>query len=194
MERVPKSCRRVIGFIALGYLRTQMLSERLTYQPLTLASIDDFHQLVEDAHVRCYLMDGQLFPREWSEQRVRDSIGLFDRRGVGLWLARQRDSDELVGFCGFLEIRSVHPDPQLVYAMFERFTGMGYATEMARTAIAEARRQRGFSTIVAAVDEVNVASVHVLQKIGFRQVTVQTGSFGNVLVMQLHPSDSTVSR
>lgn len=171
-----------------------MLSERLTYQPLTLASVDDFHQLVEDAHVRRYLMDGELFPRDWSAQRVRDSIGLFDRRGVGLWLARQRESGELVGFCGFLEIPSVHPDPQLVYAMFERFTGRGYATEMARTAIAEARRQRGFSTIVAAVDEANAASVRVLQKIGFRQVAIQTGSCGNVLVMLLDPSDSTVPR
>ena len=166
------------------------LSERLTYQPLTRASVDDFHRLVEDAHVRRYLMDGQLFPREWSEQRVEDSVSLFDRRGVGIWLARQRDSDELVGFCGFLEIPSVHQDPQLVYAMFLRFTGMGYATEMARTAIAEARRQRGFNTIVAAVDEVNVASVGVLRKMGFRQVAMQTGSFGAVLIMLLDPDDN----
>jgi RimJ/RimL family protein N-acetyltransferase len=167
-----------------------MLSERLTYQPVTLESVDDFHQLVEDAHVRRFLMDGQLFPLEWSEQRVQDSISLFDRRGVGLWLARQRESDELVGFCGFLEISSVHPDPQLVYAMFERFSGMGYATEMARTAIAEARRQRGFNTIVASADEENVASVRVLHKIGFRQVATQAGSFGKVLVMLLGPSDT----
>jgi RimJ/RimL family protein N-acetyltransferase len=167
-----------------------MLSERLTYQPVTLESVDDFHELVEDAHVRRFLMDGQLFPREWSEQRVQDSINLFERRGVGLWLARQRESDALVGFCGFLEIPSVHADPQLVYAMFERFTGMGYATEMTRTAIAEARRQRGFETIVAAVDEENVASVRVLRKIGFRQVSTQAGSVGKVLVMLLEPSDT----
>ena len=166
-----------------------MLSERLTYRPLTLEFLDDFHQLVEDAHVRRFLMDGQIFPREWSEQRVADSIRLFDRRGVGLWLARQRENDELVGFCGFLEIPSVHPDPQLVYAMLERFTGMGYATEMARTVITEARRQPGFNTIVAAVDEMNVASVRVLYKIGFRQVATQTGSVGNVLVMLLDGTD-----
>jgi RimJ/RimL family protein N-acetyltransferase len=165
-----------------------MVSERLTYQPLALPCIDDFHQLVEDAHVRRYLMDGQVFPRGWSEQRVEDSVSLFERRGVGIWLARQRDSGELVGFCGFLEIPPVHPDPQLVYAMFERFTGMGYATEMARTAIAEARRQRGFNTIVAAVDEVNLASVRLLRKMGFRQVATQTGSFGAVLIMLLEPT------
>src|SRR2546425_13343449 len=80
-----------------------MTSERLKYQPVTLARLDDFHSLVQDDHVRRYLMDGQVFPREWSEQRVRDSISLFDRRGVGLWLAYERTSSELAGFCGFLD-------------------------------------------------------------------------------------------
>ena len=162
-----------------------MLSERLTYQPLAHSEIDDFHRLVRDDHVRRYLMDGQLFPREWSEERIGASLELFERRGVGLWLAHQRETGAVVGFCGFLEIPSIHPDPQLVYAMFERFTGMGYATEMARTSIAEARRQPGFSTIVASVDEVNVASVRVLKKLGFRKVATRPGGFGNVFVLVL---------
>jgi ribosomal-protein-alanine N-acetyltransferase len=165
-----------------------MTSERLKYQPVTPATLDDFHSLVQDDHVRRYLMDGQLFPREWSEQRVRDSVALFDRRGVGLWLAYERTSGELAGFCGFLEIPSMHPEPQLVYALFERFTGIGYATEMAVASIAEAHRHPGFSTIVAGVDEVNVASLRVLEKLGFRRHGTQPGSFGNTLLLLLEVS------
>ena len=130
-------------------------------------------------------MDGQLFPREWSEQRVRENVDLFDRRGVGLWLAYDRKSGELAGFCGFLEMRSMHPEPQLVYALFERFTGIGYATEMATASIAEAHRHEGFSTIVASVDEVNLASIRVLEKLGFRPVATHPGSFGNTLLLSL---------
>ena len=167
-----------------------MISERLKYLPVTAETLDDFHGLVQDDHVRRYLMDGQLFPREWSEERVRDSISLFDRRGVGLWLTYDRDTGELVGFCGFLEMPSLHPEPQLVYAMSERFTGNGYATEMASTSIAEARRRQGFSTIVAGVDEANVASVHVLEKLGFRRVAMHPGSFGSVLLLLLVASDA----
>jgi RimJ/RimL family protein N-acetyltransferase len=166
-----------------------MMSLRLTYQPVSHATLDAFHRLVQDDHVRQYLMDGQVFPREWSEERVRDSGSLFDRRGVGLWLAHDRETSEVVGFCGFLEIPSMHPEPQLVYAMFKRFSGMGYGTEMARAAIAEARRHPGFSTIVAGVDEVNVASVHILDKLGFRRVATHVGSFGNVLVLLLEASE-----
>jgi [ribosomal protein S5]-alanine N-acetyltransferase len=168
-----------------------MTSERLKYHPVTPATLDDFQSLVQDDHVRRYMMDGQLFPREWSEQRVRDSLALFDRRGVGLWLAYERNSGELAGFCGFLEIPSLHPEPQLVYALFERFTGLGYATEMAVASIAEAQKHPGFGTIVAGVDEVNVASVRVLEKLGFRRHATYPGSFGNTLLLLLDVSNTS---
>ena len=74
-----------------------MTSERLYYRPLDRHSLDAFHSLVIDEHVRRYLMDGQLFPREWTEDRVRDSIGLFERRGVGLWLVHEQSGGEVVG-------------------------------------------------------------------------------------------------
>src|SRR5262245_41749713 len=162
-----------------------MKSSRLAYEPLTRDGLDDFHALVQDEHVRRYLMDGELLPREWSKDRVRESSDLCRRRGVGLWLVRAVDSAELIGFCGFLEIPTMNPEPQLVYAMFERFTGRGYATEMARASIDEARRHAGFERIYAGVDEVNPRSVRVLEKLGFRVAGSRVGRFGNVLEMIL---------
>ena len=111
-------------------------------------------------------------------------MSLFERRDVGIWLACDVRGD-LVGFCGFLEIPSVHPEPQLVYALFEQFTGVGYAKEMARACVDEARRQQEFGTIVASVDELNGASVRVLEKVGFRKVATCPGRFGSVIVMDL---------
>ena len=113
-----------------------MRSPRLTYEQVTLSRLDDFHALVADEHVRRYLMDGEIHPIEWSEARIIDSDSLFARRGVGLWLVRARPSGDLVGFCGFLELPPLD-EPQLVYALFERFAGNGYATEMASSAIRE---------------------------------------------------------
>ena len=162
-----------------------MTSLRLTYEPVGPAHLGAFHTLVEDEHVRRYLMDGAVLPREWSAERIRDSQALFLRRGVGIWLAHRKTSRELVGFCGFLEMPQVHPEPQIVYAMFERFTGKGYAVEMARAAITQARTRTGFERIVAAVDEVNAASRRVLDKFGFEQIAILQGFFGNVLVLQL---------
>jgi RimJ/RimL family protein N-acetyltransferase len=165
-----------------------MTSERLAYQPVSLSTLDAFHTLVQDPHVRRYLMDGQVYPLEWSEERVRASLSLFDRRGVGLWLAHDKEAGALVGFCGFLEIPAADPEPQLVYALFQRYTGRGYATEMAEASIAEARRHDGFDTIAADVDEINVASAWVLEKLGFRRISVRTGSFGQSFQMSLDSS------
>jgi len=161
-----------------------MQSARLRYEPLGPDNLDDFHRLVQDAHVRRYMMDGNVFPLAWSAQHMRDSQALFERRGVGIWLGRETTSGELVGFCGFAMLSSL-PEPQLLYAMFERFGGRGLATEMARAAIAQARAQPGFAEIAADVDEVNAASVRVLDKLGFERVEVRQGAFGHLLVFRL---------
>lgn len=162
-----------------------LTSPRLRYEQLTLERCDQFHSLVQDDHVRKYLMDGELFPREWSEARVRESEALLARRGVGMWLAFESQSGELAGFCGFLEIPSVHAEPQLVYALIERFTGKGYATEMARASIDDARANAGFAAIVAGVDEVNAASIRVLEKLGFARSGTGTGAFGRMFTYSL---------
>ena len=75
-----------------------------------------------------------------------------------------------------------------MYALFECFTGRGFATEMARASIAQARAQPGFAEIVADVNEINVASVHVLGKLGFERIAVHQGAFGNLLLLRLPAS------
>jgi RimJ/RimL family protein N-acetyltransferase len=57
---------------------------------------------------------------------------------------------------------------------------------MAVASIAEARRHPGFGAIAASVDEVNAASVHILEKLGFRKVATHPGSFGNMLLLTLN--------
>ena len=162
-----------------------MTSPRLCYRPVSMATLGAFHTLVVDPHVRRYLMDGQTFPRDWSEARVRDSEALFKRRGVGLWLAHERTSDALVGFCGFLEFPAADPEPELVYALFERYCGRGYATEMARASIANARTCAGFGDIAASVDAINVASLRILEKVGFEGCGSRAGAFGPTLLLRL---------
>ena len=161
-----------------------MRSERLRYRPVDLGALDAFHRLVQDEHIRRYMMDGRLFPREWTEARVRESQELLARRGVTIWLAHDGETGDLVGFCGFWIAPSL-AEPQLLYALLERWTGRGLATEMARAAIAHARTQPGFEEIVADVDEVNTASVRVLEKLGFERTGVTPGAFGSILLFRL---------
>jgi aminoglycoside N3'-acetyltransferase/RimJ/RimL family protein N-acetyltransferase len=159
-------------------------SDRLRYQPVTADDLPAFHGLIQDDHARRYMLDGALMPEDWTAARIGDSAALFARRGVGVWLARDRDSGALVGFVGFLELAPPESEPQLMYAMFGRFAGRGYATEMAGAVIARAHEQ-GFPHVVAEVDEVNGASLRVLEKLGFRRVATLPGAFGNMFRLRL---------
>lgn len=161
-----------------------MRSERLIYRPLAPDTLDVFHRLVQDEHVRRYMMDGQVFPREWSEARMRESQALLERRGVTIWLAHDKATGEVVGFCGFW-IAPSFVEPQLLYALLERWTGRGLATEMARAAIEHARSAAGFDEIVADVDEVNSRSVRLLEKLGFERTGTRQGAFGDILLFRL---------
>jgi ribosomal-protein-alanine N-acetyltransferase len=163
-----------------------MQSERLTYRPVEPSDLDGFSSLVQDAHIRRYMMDGLVFPPEWTAAHIRESDALFARLGVGLWLAHERTTGELVGFCGYLVLPEVHAAPELVYALREPFTGRGRATEMARACIAEAIRRNVFPDgIVASVDAVNAASVRVLEKLGFERFGTRPGAFGDMLFLRL---------
>lgn len=161
-----------------------MRSERLWYRAVEPADLDAFHRLVQDGYVRRYMMDGHVLPRGWSEQRIRESRDLFAGRGVGVWLAFEKGSDDLVGFCGFWRSPGA-PEPGLMYALLERFSGRGFATEMGRAAIERARTAGGFTEVAADVDEANLASVRVLEKLGFVRIGVQPGAFGNLLLFRL---------
>jgi RimJ/RimL family protein N-acetyltransferase len=160
----------------------------LRYAPLGPDDLQTFHRLIQDEYVRRYMLDGQVMTEDWTAARIRDSEALFARRGVGVWLARAHDSDELVGFCGFFPFDPPEAEPQLMYALFDRFAGRGYASEMARAAIASAR-QRGFSQIVAEADEVNGASLRVLEKLGFERIATLPGAFGNMFRLRLALGD-----
>ena len=162
-----------------------MESERLIYTELGPGHLHVFHSLVQDDHIRRYLFDGHALPIEWSAETIRASQSLFDRRGVGIWLVKHKFTEELIGFCGFVDIAMVQPEPQLVYATFQRFARMGYATEMASASIVEARKHEGFATIVASVDEVNAASLRVLDKLGFKRIATLQGAFGDMFLLRL---------
>jgi RimJ/RimL family protein N-acetyltransferase len=134
-----------------------MQSERLRYHTVTIEDLDAFHSLVENEYVRRYLLDGNLLPRGWSDDRIRQSEGLFERRGVGIWMATDLTTNELVRFCGILEI------PASGFPV--RSTPPRWRAPPSPT--------RVLSRTSASVDEVNAASLHVLEKLGFERIATQ---------------------
>ena len=162
-------------------------SARLAYRALDHASLQAFHALARDEHVRRYLLDGAVVDEDWSLGEVERSDELFAQEGVGLWLIDQvAPSDQLqaIGFCGFRVFEEIGPSPQLLYAFPLEHSGKGYATEAGAALVAHARAL-GWPRIESAVDEPNKASLRVLEKLGFAPFRRMPGEFGDVIVLEL---------
>jgi [ribosomal protein S5]-alanine N-acetyltransferase len=155
-------------------------SARLVYRELGERDLDAFHALVVDAHIKRYLLDGEDMTRDWAWAEILASSALFENQGVGIWLVFATAQGEPIGFCGFRVFPELGPEPHLLYALREEHTGKGYATEIARALVDQARDHAGLDRLITAVDEPNRASMRVLDKVGFRACGEGTGAFGRL--------------
>lgn len=158
-----------------------LISPRLRYRRLQTTDLDRFHVLVVDEHIRHFLLDGELMDREWCLEQIAASNRLFESQGIGLWLVHLEDATAPpIGFCGYIRFAVTGPEPQLLYALRKEYTGQGYATEIATALIEFTRRSTRFTMIHSGVDEPNVASARVLEKVGFQCVGATPGAFGRI--------------
>lgn len=161
-------------------------SDRLRYREVRAEDRDALHAILADDHVREYLLVGATPTREWVADEIAASERLFAERGVGLFVARLDGPGDAgdVGFCGFRTYDEIEPHPHLLYGLLPRATGRGLATEMARALVEHATRV-GFGPLRASVDEVNAASMRVLEKVGFRRYATLPGAFGPMHLLEL---------
>lgn len=162
-------------------VRSHPQSPRLAYLRVGATNLDAFHALLVDPHVRRYLLDGTEVGRDFAEQAARDSDALFRSHGLGLWLLVHEGAP--IGFAGFRVFEDLSAAPQLLYALLEAKTGRGLATEAARAMVRFAKDR--LSPITAAVDAPNVASLRVLDKLGFVRTGETDGAFGATVLLAL---------
>jgi RimJ/RimL family protein N-acetyltransferase len=145
----------------------EIRTERLLLRPLAHEDLEAIHRIWTDPEVRRYLWDGERIPKEKTEAVLAGSSESFESRGFGIWAVVHEESEELVGFCGFRFLDAT-PEIELVYGISAPYWGTGLATEAARAAIRYGFEEVGFDRILGIADTENVASRHVLGKIGMR--------------------------
>ena len=94
-------------------------------------------------------------------------LASYERFGFGLYRVELRESGEPIGMCGLLK-RDALPDVDVGFAFLPRFWSKGYAFESASAVLAHARDALGRGRILAITTPDNVASIRLLEKLGFR--------------------------
>ncbi len=148
--------------------RPILTTERLLLAELTPADAPFILELVNEHDFIANIRDAGVRSEADAVRYIEDGPrASYAQNGFGLWRVEDRASGEPVGICGLLK-RDWLEDPDIGYAVLERFRGRGYAVEAARAVMDWARREKGLARVVAITSLTNDASGAVLEKAGFR--------------------------
>lgn len=151
-------------------MKRALATTRLRLQPCRIVDVELAYTLWVHEHVRRFLFDERIISQDEARSFVEASLSNFEQYGYGLWLVFAREADRLVGFAGLLRSEEEEEVPNLIYGTHPDFWGKGYATEAARAVLSYALEELTLPLVKADVDEPNVASVRVLEKLGMRRV------------------------
>jgi RimJ/RimL family protein N-acetyltransferase len=148
-------------------MKRELETTRLLLRPCRTEDVELAYELWTNDHVRRFLFDDRIISMDEARLFVDASQSNFERHGYGLWLVFARERGCVVGFAGFL--RTEGEAPGLIYGVHPDFCGKGYATEAARAVLSYALESLAVPVVKADVDEPNVISVRVLEKLGMRR-------------------------
>src|SRR5205085_8074181 len=108
---------------------------------------------------------GELMTRADTETALLSVIKHWERHGFGRWAIIDKETERFIGYGG---LRMLIDTPEAVYHLAKAYWGLGLATEVAQASLRFGFHIRGFDRIVAIARPENLASIHVMEKIGMR--------------------------
>lgn len=154
---MPQVAQEVVTTARLRLLKLELsdaaLMLRLLNEPSFIANIAD-RGVRTLAQAQQYLADGPL--------------AMYLQHGFGMYRVERKADGASLGLCG-LVYREYLGKPDVGYAFFPEFAGMGYASEAALAVFLYGKTELQLPEIVGIVAPHNVASQKVLQKLGLVQ-------------------------
>ena len=156
-------------------------TERILLRPFCIKDIERFAKICANPNVMRYIGDGKPVSRNVIAEKIPEWIELYEKQKYGLMALVMKDTDELIGFCGFIhqtvdEVEYI----ELGYRLDEAYWGKGIATEVAVAVRDYAFNVLEIPMLISIINHQNDASKHVAKKVGM-QLMKQT-NFKNVLV------------
>ena len=149
-------------------MNSLLTTSRLDLRPVQIGNVELVHRLWTNSDVRHFLFDERVISLDEARSIVEQSLRSFEERGYGIWLVSLLQTGKLIGFAGL--IQSSDESPNLIYGVHPDFWGNGFATEAAKAVLDYAFDTLGLASVKADVDEPNVISVRILEKLGMKQI------------------------
>jgi ribosomal-protein-alanine N-acetyltransferase len=151
---------------------------RLLFRDHEPGDLEPFCAMEADPEVRRYV-GGQPRTRADAERKFRNVYLPAVRNRLGMWATVFKPDACYIGYCGlyphFGDIGPIPGEGTLGFYLARAYWGRGLATETCLAFIDFGFRDHGLKRIVTSVEVGNDASLHVLWKLGFSEVSLETG-------------------
>jgi ribosomal-protein-alanine N-acetyltransferase len=132
--------------------------------------------LLPEGHAAAARLLGLALPEDWPQADLLDVLPLQAsaapaEEAFGVWIIVERESDTVVGDIGFLGPPAADGTVEIGYSVIPGRQRRGYATEAGRGLLDWVLGQPQVRSVVAGCSSENVASIRVLERLGF----VRTG-------------------
>lgn len=121
--------------------------------------------------VHQYIYKSPVETLEEIDQAIHSIRTQYLQNGIARWAVISAENEKLIGWCGLkllTEPNQMHFGlHDLGYRFNRKYWGKGYAYEAALAVVDYARNKMKLHKLVATVDPENVASIHILKKLGF---------------------------
>lgn len=143
-------------------------TDRLVLRRLTLNDAPFMVQLLNDPSFLRYIGDRRVRTEQEARQYLlKGPIASYGQFGFGLYLTFLKETGEPIGICGLLK-REALADVDIGFAWLPAFVRQGFGAEAAKATLEHGRDVLKLKRIVAITSPDNLASIRLLQKLGFK--------------------------
>ena len=152
-------------------------TERLYLKKMSLEHNDGLYCLLSDLNIVKYTEDVLVSDLAQIKTIIDINQHLYKQFGFGKWIVINKQTNQFVGLCGFKYYQSLNKIA-LSYAFLKDQWHKGFATEASKAALNYAFNDLKINSIIAWSTPDNLASLKVLEKLGFS--FVQEEKWGEV--------------
>jgi ribosomal-protein-alanine N-acetyltransferase len=149
-------------------------TERLILRKLVMSDDAGMFELDSNRDVHTYLGNNTLNTIDQSRKAISKIQEQYQNNGIGRWAMIEKETNHFLGWAGLKFIdekinNHIHYY-DVGYRLIKRYWGKGFATEAAMASVHYGLTILNQNTIYGMADSQNVASIHVLQKIGLKPI------------------------
>ena len=144
-------------------------TERLVLRPLKRADAADMFEYTSNAEVCRFLNWGPYGCLDEANAWLDAKLSRINPSDILLGI-EEMSSCKLIGVVRVFNIDSPLGSAEISYILNPKFSGKGYITEACRKILSICFKDLGISTVYACVDIENIASEHVVKRLGMNEV------------------------